>query len=41
MCQHLKDLKFLQKKFHIEYQSTDVQQLLKEAHQKKFDIISQ
>ena len=41
LCQHLKDLKFLQKKFQIEYKSNEVEKLLREAHQKKFEVVSQ
>jgi len=41
MCQHLNDLRFLAKRFQIEYTSTTVEGLIHEAHQKKFDLVAQ
>lgn len=41
MCQHLADLRFLAKRFQIEYKSTTVDELIREAHQKKFELVAQ
>ena len=39
MCQHLGELRFLQKRYQLEYSATEIDQLHFEAHQKKLELV--